>query len=207
MRWLGEASDGSIWIVTKPGGLARLNSATGQIRLVGRADLACGSINRGFVDRMDRLWLATSCGVFLNEHAAGSDRFVRIDQPDGLERGAWAITMDSGGAMWITNIDGLWRSFCGVWRHYGRLEGLGDAYIPALAGDGTLWLRYRLDAGIDRVQSSGDQILGVKAIVPGNPKSNEVTAFHGFDAWGNFWRGGANGVSRLSGGLVDANVY
>ena len=35
-------------------------------------------------------------------------------------------------------------------------------------------------------------------IVPANPQSNDVTAFHGFDAFGNFWRGTANGVSVLS---------
>jgi signal transduction histidine kinase/CheY-like chemotaxis protein len=200
VRWLGETSDGSIWTVTKPGGLARLEPATGRIHPVSRANLACGTINRGFVDRLDRLWLATSCGVFLNVRPTVSDRFIRLDQPQPLERGAWAVTMDLGGAMWITNTDGLWRMRDGVWRHYGKSEGLpsGDAYIPALAPDGALWLRHRLDAGVERIQLSDDRIARADPIVAGNPNSNEVTAFHGFDAFGNFWRGGANGVARLS---------
>jgi signal transduction histidine kinase/DNA-binding response OmpR family regulator/ligand-binding sensor domain-containing protein len=199
VRWLGETSDGSVWAVTKPGGLARLEPATGKIHLVSGPDLTCGSMNRGFVDRFDRLWLATSCGVFLNDRPAVSDRFIRIDQPQSLQRGAWAVTMDLAGAMWITNADGLWRMRDGVWRHYGKPEGLlsGDAYIPALAPDGALWLRHRLDAGVERLQLSGDRIVHADPIVPGNPESNEVTAFHGFDAFGNFWRGSAEGVAVL----------
>ena len=200
VRWLGETSDGSIWAVTRPGGLARLEPASRKIHLVSRPDLACDSINRGYIDRLDHLWLATSCGVFLNVRPSFSDRFVRIDQPQALQRGAWAITMDLGGAMWITNADGLWRMSGGVWHHYGKSEGLlsGDPYIPTVARDGTLWLRHRLDAGIERVQLSGDHIVRADPIVPGNTQSNEVTAFHGFDSFGNFWRGGANGVARLS---------
>jgi signal transduction histidine kinase/ligand-binding sensor domain-containing protein/BarA-like signal transduction histidine kinase len=200
VRWLGETSNGSIWAVTRPGGLARLDPASGKIHLVSRPDLACGSVNRGFVDRLDRLWLATACGVFLNSRPAVSDRFVRIDQPQPFERGAWAVTMDPGGAVWITNADGLWRMSDGVWRHYGKPEGLlsDGAYIPALAPDGALWLRHRVDAGVERIQLSGDRIVRADAIVPGDAKANEVTAFHGFDALGNFWRGSATGVAVLS---------
>jgi signal transduction histidine kinase/ligand-binding sensor domain-containing protein/ActR/RegA family two-component response regulator len=197
VRWLGETSDGSIWAVTKPGGLARIQPATGKIHLVTQAELACGSMARGYVDRLERLWVATTCGVFLNERPAVSDRFLRIDQPQAFDHGVWAFAMDPGGAMWVTNTDGLWRMRDGTWRHYGKSEGLlsNDAYIPAIAGDGALWLRHRLDAGVERVELSGDRIVRADAIVPSNPKSNEVTAFDGFDAYGNFWRGGANGVA------------
>jgi signal transduction histidine kinase/AmiR/NasT family two-component response regulator/streptogramin lyase len=197
VRWLGESSDGSIWSITKPGGLARIEPVTGKIHLVTGPNLACGTMNRGMVDHLDRVWLATSCGIFLNTHPSVSDHFIRIDQPLLLQRGAWSVTMDLGGAMWATNADGLWRMLDGGWRHYGKPEGLlgGDPYIPAVAPDGALWLRHRLDAGIERVQFSGDRIVHTDAIVPGDPKSNEVTAFHGFDAFGNFWRGSANGVA------------
>jgi len=107
--------------------------------------------------------------------------------------------MDPGGAIWVTSAEGLWRMHDGVWRHYGKSEGLlsDDAYIPALAPDGSMWLRHRLDAGVERVQLSGDRIVRADAIVPADAKSNEVTAFHGFDALGNFWRGSATGVAVL----------
>ncbi len=200
VRWLGETSDGSIWAVSRPGGLAHLEPASGKIHLVSRQDLACESVSFIFVDRLDHVWLATSCGVFLNSRPAVSDRFIRIDQPQSLQRRAWGVTMDSDGALWITNPDGLWRMRDGAWRHYGKPEGLlsDDAYVPVLAPDGSLWLRHRLDAGVERVQISGDRIVHVDSIVPGNPESNDLTTFHGFDAFGNFWRGTGNGVAVLS---------
>jgi len=201
VRWLGETSDGSIWAVTRPGGLARI-PATGRVHLISPADLACDAMNRGFVDGSDRLWLATSCGVFLNVRPSVSDHFTRIDQPPSLERGAWAVTLDHDGALWVTNPEGLWRMRDGVWRHYGKPEGLlsSDAYIPTVAPDGALWLRHRLDAGVERVVLSGDRIVRADQIVPGDPTSNDVTAFHGFDAFGNFWRGSAHGVAVLKPG-------
>jgi signal transduction histidine kinase/CheY-like chemotaxis protein/streptogramin lyase len=199
VRWLGATSDGSIWAVSRPGSLARLEPASGKIHLISRQDLACDTLGSIFVDRLDRIWLATACGVFLNSRPAVSDRFMRIDQPESLQRRAWYMTMDSEGAMWITNPDGLWRLREGVWRHYGRPEVLlsSDAYVPVLGPDGALWLRHRLDAGVERLLLSGDRILLVDTIVPADPQSNDVTAFHGFDAFGNFWRGSTYGVAVL----------
>jgi len=181
--------------------LARIRPASGKTYLVSRQDLACNSLSYVFVDRLDRVWVGSSCGVFLNSRPAVSDHFVRIDQPRSLLARAWAIAMDSGGALWVTNPDGLWRMRDGVWRHYGKAEGLlsGDAYVPAFAPDGSLWLRHRLDAGIERLRFSGERIVRADSIVPGDPQSNDVTDFHGFDAFGNFWRGSANGVAVLRG--------
>ena len=57
-----------------------------------------------------------------------------------------------------------------------------------------------LDAGIEKVEFSGDRIVRSTAVLQADPSSVEVTAFHGFDALGRLWRGGANGVSVLSSG-------
>ncbi|HTB16709.1 MAG TPA: PAS domain S-box protein, partial [Bryobacteraceae bacterium] len=197
VRWLAETSDGSIWAATKPGGLARIDPASGNIRHVDRADgLPCDPEDV-FVDRQDRLWVPTGCGVFHNDHPSVSNRFVRLDTPESLSRGAWKLLQDAQGTIWVTNHDGLWSLRDGHWRLHHRDEGLLSAnpYVMALAADGSIWLRHRYDAGVDRMEVSGDRITRVTAIVPTDPKSVEVTAFHGFDASGNFWRGGANGVA------------
>jgi signal transduction histidine kinase/streptogramin lyase len=201
VRWLGVTSDGTIWAVSRPGGLARLEPAKGKIHVVSRQDLDCDTLGSIFVDRLDRVWLASACGVFLNSRPGVSDRFIRIKQPESLQRRAWYLAMDAEGAMWITNPDGLWRLREGAWNHYGKPEGFlsGDAYVPILAPDGSLWLRHRVDAGIERLQLSGGRILHVDQIVAAVRESNDLTAFHGFDASGNFWRGTANGVAVLSG--------
>jgi signal transduction histidine kinase/DNA-binding response OmpR family regulator/ligand-binding sensor domain-containing protein len=200
VRWLGATSDGSIWAVSRPGGMVRIDAASGRIHRLSQQDLPCDTLGSIFVDHLDHVWLATTCGLFLNNQPTVSNRFIRINQPEALQHRVWYMAMDSGGAMWVTSPSGLWRFSEGVWRHYGKTEGLsnGDAYVPVLGPDGSLWLRHRLDAGVDRLQISGDRILHVDPIVPTNPQSNDLTAFHGFDAFGNFWRGGANGVSVLS---------
>jgi signal transduction histidine kinase/FixJ family two-component response regulator/streptogramin lyase len=203
VRWLGETSDGAIWAVVKPGGVARIDPATGAIRLFGASDgLPCTTSHRGFVDHLGRLWIATSCGVFRNDRPSRPGRFERIDQPASLEHMAWALAEDKRGAMWITNPEGLWRLSEGRWRWYRKADGLlsDDPYIPTIGPDGALWLRHRFDAGIERVEFSGDRIVRSTSIVPADPLSVEVTAFHGFDASGRLWRGSSSGVSVLSGG-------
>src|SRR5580658_3047722 len=201
-RSLVETSDGAIWAVVKPGGVARVDPATGKIRLSGAADgLTCPTSHRDFVDHLDRLWVATSCGVFRNDRPSASRSFHRIDQPASMEHGAWAFAEDKLGTMWVTNADGLWRLSEGGWRQYRKADGLSsdNPYIPVIAPDGSLWLHHRLDAGIERVEFSGDRIVRSTPVLRADASSVEVTAFHGFDALGRLWRGGANGVSILTG--------
>jgi signal transduction histidine kinase/CheY-like chemotaxis protein len=201
VRSLEETSDGAVWAVMKPGSVARIAPATGKIRLFGPADgLSCGTSHRAFVDHLDRLWVATACGVFRNDQPSASGRFRRIDQPASLEHGAWAFAEDKQGTMWITNSDGLWR-YDGRWRQYRKADGLlGDnPYIATVASDGALWLHHRYDAGIERVEFLGDRVVRATPVVPADPLSVDVTAFHGFDALGRLWRGSGNGVSVLAG--------
>jgi len=203
VRWLGETADGAMWAVVKPGSVARIDPATGKIRLLGQADgLPCETSHRGFVDHMDRLWVATACGVFRNDRPSASDRFQRIDQPASLEHAAWAITEDKQGTIWITNPDGLWSLRDGQWRQYRKADGLltDSPYIPVIGPDGALWLHHRYDAGIERVEFSGDRIVHSTPVLTADASSVEVTAFHGFDSVGRLWRGSATGVSVLTGG-------
>ena len=203
VRSLAETSDGAIWAVVKPGGVARIDPATFKIRLFGPSDgLSCSSSHRDFVDHLDRLWVATSCGVFRNDRPAASGGFYRIDQPASMEHGAWAFAEDKLGAMWITNPDGLWRLSEGRWRLYRKADGLmsDKPYIPVIGPAGALWLHHRLDAGIEKVEFSGDRIVRSTPILGADASSVDVTAFHGFDAAGRLWRGSADGVSVLAGG-------
>jgi signal transduction histidine kinase/CheY-like chemotaxis protein len=202
VRWLGETSDGAIWAVVKPGKVARLDPATGRIRLFGQGEgLPCQTSQRGFVDHLDRLWIATACGVFRNDVPSASGPFHRIDQPASLEHGAWAFAEDKAGTMWITNPDGLWRLSDRRWRRYRKADGLlsDNPYIPVIGPEGALWLHHRFDAGIEKVEFSGQRILRSTPVMAADAHSVEVTAFHGFDALGRLWRGSANGVSVLIG--------
>ena len=105
--------------------------------------------------------------------------------------------------MWITNPDGLWRSerrpVAPVPESRRAPERQPVHHRPSRP-DGALWLHHRFDAGIERVEFSGDRIVRSTPVLPADASSVEVTAFHGFDALGRLWRGSANGVSVLAGG-------
>ncbi len=197
VRWLAETSDGAIWAATKPGGLARVDPATGKIRHMGSADgLPCDPEDV-FVDRQDRLWVPTACGLYRSDRPTVSSRFIRLDTPESLSRRSRKILEDAQGTIWVTNQDGLWSLWQGQWRRHTSADGLlsDTPYVMVLAADGSIWLRHRYDAGVERIEVSGDRIVRATAIVPADPKSVELTAFHGFDAFGNFWRGSPTGVS------------
>jgi signal transduction histidine kinase/ligand-binding sensor domain-containing protein/CheY-like chemotaxis protein len=201
VRWLAETSDGSMWAAMKPGGLARIDPVSGKIRLAGSQDgLPCDPADV-FVDRHDRLWLPTGCGLFLNEHPSVSNRVIRVKTPESFGRGSWKVMEDTQGVIWVTTGKALWSLREGQWLEHRRSEGLlTDApYVMALARDGSIWLRHRYDAGIDRLEVSGDRIVRATAVVPADSHI-ALTAFHGFDVFGNFWRGSTNGVSVLHDG-------
>ena len=201
---MGETSDGTIWTITKPGWLARIDPTTGKIRPVGKQDgLKAETPYRGLVDRAGRMWVAASTGLFRNDTPTASCRFVSVNPPDVLVRGAWSVSEDKLGSVWAVGADGLWRLKDGRWRRYSRADGLlsDSPYIVLVAGDNSLWLRHRYDAGVERVEMEGDRIVRSTAIVPADTGSVDVTAFHGFDAFGAFWRGTARGVSALRDGF------
>ncbi len=200
VRALEETADGAIWAVVKPGRVARIDPVTEKIRLFGQAEgLTCGTSNRSLVDHSGRLWITTSCGIFRNDRPAAQGRFYSIEQPGSLARAAWAVAEDNRGTIWATNPDGLWRLSEGKWRVYKKSDGLlnDNPYIPVVAADGSIWLRHRFDAGIERVEFQGERLVGSMPALAADPTSVEVTAFHGFDAAGQLWRGSANGVSVL----------
>jgi nitrogen-specific signal transduction histidine kinase/CheY-like chemotaxis protein len=200
VRWLAETADGSIWAAMKPGGLARIDRSD-KVHLVGSASgLPCDPADL-MVDRNDRLWLPTSCGLFRIDQPSTSDRVIRVETPEAFGQRAWKVIEDTHGTIWISTGKALWSLREGQWHQHGREEGMltDNPYVMVLAGDGAIWLRHRYDAGIDRLEVSGDRIARVTAVVPVDPTIASGTAFHGFDAFENFWRGTTNGVQVLRG--------
>jgi PAS domain S-box-containing protein len=201
VRWLAETSDGSIWATMKPGGLARIDSASGNVRLIGPKDgLPCDPEDV-FVDSLDRVWLPAGCGLFIIERPTVANRVSHVETPASFGRSAWKVIEDKQGTIWVTN-HVLWSLRDGQWREHGRSDGLltDYPYVMVVAGDGSIWMRHRYDAGIDRIEVSGDRIARAAVVVPADPKTAAGTAFHGFDTFGNLWRGTTNGVEVLHNG-------
>lgn len=203
VRWLGETSDGAIWAITKPGGMVRIDPASGKVRAIGKADgLVCEVPERGVVDHKGRLWVATNRGLFRNDAPAFPSHFIKINPAGSLEKGAWAVSEDKQGTVWVASSEALWRVRDSEWRRYQKTDGLltDNPYNIVVAPDNSLWLRHRFDAGVEHVEFDGDRIARSTAIVPADTGQVDITAFHGFDAFGAFWRGTANGVFVLRNG-------
>jgi PAS domain S-box-containing protein len=124
----------------------------------------------------------------------------RVETPESFGRTAWRVMEDTLGTIWVTSPRALWSLREGQWRQH-RRDGLltDDPLSMALAPDRSIWLRHRYDAGVERLEVSGDRIVRATAVVPADPRTAAITPFHGFDSFGNFWRGSTNGVAVLHG--------
>jgi PAS domain S-box-containing protein len=106
VRSLGSGADGSVWIGTFGGGLARFDGRTMAPVPRGRERLVPSAVYQIFRDSRGVLWFATPTGVTRHDGVA----WVSLDEGDGLECGdPQAFAEDESGAMWIGGTKGLVR--------------------------------------------------------------------------------------------------
>ena len=128
-----------------------------------------GSVpHRGLVDHQGRLWIAANKGVFRCDLPGPGCRFVRQNPPGTLDKGAWSVSEDRRGVIWVTAPDGWWRASDRGWRHYGKSDGLlsADACIATFGPDEAIYLRHRFDPGMERAEFDGGKLLRSTLIVP-----------------------------------------
>jgi signal transduction histidine kinase/CheY-like chemotaxis protein/ligand-binding sensor domain-containing protein len=197
VRWLREARDGAIWLITQGDTVGRINPLSGEVKFFGRAQgLTAGHPLRGCFDHEGRLWLATSSGLFVATQPTASAHFEFVP---GSPKGLWDVAEDKRGALFATTAHGLWRYGNGHWLRYGKKDGLlsDSTYVIAVAPDGALWLRHRYDGIVERVTFDGERVASVSEIKPDGVPT-ELTALHGFDSLGRYWQGTPNGLSMLA---------
>jgi signal transduction histidine kinase/CheY-like chemotaxis protein/ligand-binding sensor domain-containing protein len=197
VRWLREAPDGAIWLVTQGDTVGRIDPLSGEVKFFGKAQgMTADHPLRGCFDHEGRLWLATSSGLFVTRQPTRSAHFELVA---GGPKGLWDVAEDKRGALFATTAHGLWRYGNGHWLRYGKKDGLlsDSTYVIAVAPDGALWLRHRYDGIVERVTFDGERVASVSEIKPeGVP--TELTALHGFDSLGRYWQGTPNGLSMLA---------
>jgi signal transduction histidine kinase/ligand-binding sensor domain-containing protein/CheY-like chemotaxis protein len=133
-----EDREGSLWIGTIGGGLTRLRN--GQFQTFGgRQGLSADSVRALFEDRNGDIWIGTDSG--------GLDRFhhghiTPYGTKEGLpDNGIYALAEDQDGAIWVGTHNGLSRFWGGVFRNYGKSEGLTSTYIRSLfVGRNAVWV-------------------------------------------------------------------
>jgi diguanylate cyclase (GGDEF)-like protein len=196
---LFEAPDGTLWIGTYGGGLARLRN--GHIEAFHPELLETDRIRVMHATRDGVLFIATGGGGLLRIEG---ERVTRFTTRDGLPTNRlWAIEDDGAGGLWIGTHGGgvvRWRD-SRVQQRITTAEGLPDDYARALLrdADGTLWI------GTDG---------GGVAAFRGGVLQRTVTRRQGLpndfvrtlmrDRDGTLWIGTDGGLARLRADRADA---
>jgi ligand-binding sensor domain-containing protein len=200
---LATDPDGSIWIGTFPGGVARLDPESGQVRKYGiESGLASNSIFGLTFDREGRLWVSAAGGLF---RSTGSGRGVRFEKQlpfaDGLKETFRQVVEDSLGRIWVAGSRGLKLFEKGKWRRFGKSEGLEGDHTTQLAetADGAIWIAYNDALGLSRLTWSNGawKVQHLTEQDEGLPSDNVV--FLGSDVRGCLWAGTDKGVAAFDG--------
>jgi diguanylate cyclase (GGDEF)-like protein len=143
--------DGSLWVGTENGGLARLRGDRFEV-LTTRDGLSNNMVQRILEDREGNLWVGTQDGG-LNRLADG--KFVTWTTREGLAADiVWPVMGDREGNLWVgTSNGGLSRFRDGRFTTLTTRDGLSSNSIQSLAQDaeGAIWVGTR-GGGLNRLK-------------------------------------------------------
>ena len=197
VRSLTIAGDGAVWVGSHPGGVTRLDPATGHIRSFGPSSGLENDRTMGVhIGPEGRLWVATDGGLYNSHHP---DRFARFEKQriPGLDphvRHTRLLTSRDG-SLWVASHHGLLRHKDGQWTRLTRADGLrADAVMYLAQGPAESILIGYLDAvGASRVRIEGEQVH-IEHFGLGDGPSSDKVLFLAFDLSGRFWYGSDAGV-------------
>lgn len=154
---LCEGRDGTLWIGTNGGGLAKLSG--GRFRIFGRSDgLPMATVLCVREDRDGTVWAGTNGGGLCR---LAGDRFECLTSRDGLPGDlVWTLAEDREGGLWVgTSGGGIGRLRAGRFLTWGKKEGLSsDVVLPVLEdAAGAVWAG-TAGGGLDRLEPSTGRV-------------------------------------------------
>jgi signal transduction histidine kinase len=166
-----EDRNGALWIGFYQGGVARYRD--GQFTFFGPADgLGGGFIRDIYVDREDRVWIATALGGLnrIDSPAAERPSFATLTSADGLASNQVTCFVEDGqGNIFVGTGRGLDRldPKTNSIRHYTTAEGLPDDFINVAfaARNGALW--FGTLRGLARLVPGPEPIMDPPSILIG----------------------------------------
>jgi signal transduction histidine kinase/ligand-binding sensor domain-containing protein len=199
-----EDRSGSLWLGTVTQGLYRFTPSTGEFQNYMHhpddpSSLSGNSIIRIFIDRSERIWLATSNGLDRFDPSSGTFATYKRDLQSGAEH-YFDIDEDSNGSLWLGGPSGLQRfdpatgKFAGYQHRLDDPHSLSDNRITSVHIDpsGTVWAATQ--SGLDKL----------------NPESGRFTSYYTRDGLpsdrvnciledhrGNLWMSTNRGISRF----------
>ncbi|MBN9689934.1 MAG: hypothetical protein J0M24_06820 [Verrucomicrobia bacterium] len=183
--WIGTFQQG-LWVWEK-----------GEYREEEDPILKGGNFIAMFEDSRRRLWISDGIGVVLREN----DRYRRLRTEEGLpSAGVWGFTEDRDGAIWLTNLNGVYR-----WtgerfeeQFFGQEKSFGQISCLLADADGSLWLG-SLNEGLMRWRGGTLERFDAKVGFP----SEGVNAILE-DGQGGFWLPSNRGITRVERSSLEA---
>jgi hypothetical protein len=213
VRWLGETSDGAIWAVVKPGQRGAHRSGDRQGSSVRRR--GTGSLARPRIAVSSTTWAGCGprqpCGVFRNDQAVRLRPLSTASpQPASLDHGAWAILRRPGGDH-VDHQSGRavepQRWPVAAVPESGRAAQRRPVHYDHRVRTALIWLHHRFDAGIERVELSGNRIVRIRPRLCGCRClcRSRLRTFTPSTTLGRLWRGSSDGVSCPGRRLLDVS--
>ncbi len=193
-RSLAESRDGFLWVGTAEGRVVQIDTSTLRAK-----QYKFTHIYRVLVDSQDRVWLATSDGLFASDAGHPRRPFRRLGNSILEAQQFFDITEGHDGRIWLASDNGLYVFKASTWKRLNLADkGLGQHFEDlALDNRGNLWLDGRFP-GIARLELVRDTLVRVDRFDRPILESDEVD-FLNTDARGWIWVGKDHGVDVFDG--------
>ena len=196
------AADGTLWIGSSSGMLARINPDAKSTQIFGaESGLTNNHIFHFSFDGNGRLWLATRGGLYRGTGRNGRPYF-EYTEPPGYEFVAAfdRFLLDREHRLWIGGRGSLLRLTGDKWEKFSIKDGLPNYRFERLAQtvDGGLWVGFRGGSGIAKITFNANRL----SIQPVQPRPGAVPTLAialDTDIYGRLWHTTDDGVDFLDG--------
>jgi signal transduction histidine kinase/ligand-binding sensor domain-containing protein/CheY-like chemotaxis protein len=193
-RSIAESKDGFIWIGTGDGRVIQIAASTLRAK-----EFSFNRVHRVFVDSEDRVWLATSEGVFVSERHTSPRQFRPVRNSVLAAAEFLDVAQSPDGRIWLASDQGLYALNGSTWSHIDlRREKLGHRFEDfAIDQAGSIWVDGAF-AGIACLHVRDGKVVRIDRFTKPVLESDQVD-FLNTDTHGRIWVGKDHGVDVFDG--------
>ncbi|HXR96963.1 MAG TPA: diguanylate cyclase [Terriglobales bacterium] len=195
VRFMQQTSDGHAWFVNRSGVINELDPASQALH---RYQAFPGVIRTAMADRENRLWVATSSGLYVNTAGRAGRVFQLVRDAAFDTNYFYDIAEAPNGEFWASGRTGLFHLTAGHWHKVdlgaNHLDPRFELIVPL---SGSVWVS-DYSRAIDRLWIVGDKVTGVEAVNPPVVASEQVVFLHS-DQRGWLWVGTDHGADVFNG--------
>jgi signal transduction histidine kinase/ligand-binding sensor domain-containing protein/CheY-like chemotaxis protein len=195
-RSIVESKDGFIWIGTGDGRVIQIDSSTLRAK---QFSFGFTHVHRVFVDSQDRVWLATTQGLFASERNQSPREFRPVRNAVLPSGEFFDVAEAPNGRIWLASGQGLYSLNGSTWNGIDlSRENLGHRFEDfTIDNAGNLWLDGDFP-GVACLHVNGSKVLRIDRFTKPVLESDQVD-FLNTDTRGWIWVGKDHGVDVFDG--------